>query len=120
MAQTKGETFKSVIKDLDSSNQNVTQLRFGGMQTKSEERKSVQTPSSQYRTTMTRDLPKLRPSHYSKDAYGTNRPTSPANLTSNSSLMPWLDAQLKKTGVNKHEKNWSCNGTRVNSPSTNN
>lgn len=68
MAQTKGETFKSVIKDLDSSNQNVTQLRFGGMQTKSEERKSVQTPSSQYRTTMTRDLPKLRPSHFSKDA----------------------------------------------------
>ena len=38
MAQTKGETFKNVVKDMDSSNTNLEKLRFGGMGTKSDER----------------------------------------------------------------------------------
>ena len=87
MAQTKGETFKNVVKDMDSSNTNLEKLRFGGMGTKSEERQSAQTPSDYNR------IAHLSPTSIKY------RPQSPASFNTGSSLAPWLDAQLKKTDI---------------------
>ena len=90
MAQTKGETFKNVVKDMDTSNHNLTHLRYGG--TKSDERHSVTTPTAQCITQNSRNLSR-------------GRPGSPGGILSEGSMNPWLDAQLRKTDVNFREIN---------------